>query len=165
MIEIRDERPADIEAVRELNRQVFGQEQEGRIVDALRDRGAVTLSLVAIADGEVVGHILFSPAAVGTVRGAALGPMAVAPAHQRKGIGSRLVARGVEQLRERGCPFIVLIGHPDFYPRFGFEPAGALGLTCTWDVPAEAFMVNLLEPAVGAGLRGRVEYRPEFSTI
>jgi len=165
VIEIREEQPGDVDAVREVNRQAFEQEQEGRIVDALRERGAAILSLVAVADGVVVGHIIFSPLTVGPVVGAALGPMAVVPAHQRQGIGGRLVTRGVERLRERGCPFIVVIGHPEYYPRFGFRSAGAQGLTCEWDVPAEAFMVNILNRQAGGSLRGRARYREEFSTI
>jgi putative acetyltransferase len=165
MIDIRDEQPGDVDAVREVNRQAFDQELEGRIVDALRERGGVLLSLVATADGVIVGHIMFSPLTVGSVVGAALGPMAVSPAHQRQGIGGQLVTRGVERLRDRGCPFIVVIGHPEFYPRFGFQPAAARGLTCEWDVPAEAFMVNILNQEVGGRLRGRAQYREEFSTV
>ena len=102
---------------------------------------------------------------LGTEAGAALGPMAVRPAYQRQGIGSQLVAQGLERLREQGCPFVVVIGHPEFYPRFGFEPAAALGLTCDWEVPAEAFMVNILNAELGGRLRGRAQYRAEFSTI
>jgi len=165
LVEIRDERPGDIDAIREVNRQAFGQELEGRIVNALRARGAVTLSLVAIDDEEVVGHILFSPVTVGPLVGAGLGPMAVTPARQNHGIGSQLVVAGVKRLRTGGCPFIVVIGHPAFYPRFGFVPALAQGLTCDWEVPAEAFMVNLLNDDVADQVRGRVEYRAEFSTI
>jgi len=162
---IRDERPGDVDAVRDVNRQAFGQEQEGRIVDALRSRGAAVLSLVAVADGAVVGHIMFSPATVGSETGAALGPMAVAPAYQWQGIGSQLVLRGVERLRDKGCPFIVVIGHPAFYPRFGFQSAAAQGLTCDWDVQDEAFMVKLLNPQVAGGLRGHVQYPAEFSAL
>jgi putative acetyltransferase len=165
MIEVRDEQPGDVDAVREVHRQAFEQELEGRIVDALRERGAAILSLVAVADGVVVGHIMFSPLTVGPVVGAALGPMAVIPAHQRQGVGGQLVTRGVERLRHSGCPFIVVIGHPTFYPRFGFRSAGAQGMTCEWDVPAEAFMVNVLNPLVGGDLRARVQYREEFSTV
>jgi putative acetyltransferase len=91
--------------------------------------------------------------------------MAVAPAYQRQGIGSQLVAQGLERLRELGCPFVVVIGHPEFYPRFGFRPASVFGLTCDWEVPAEAFMVNVLNPELGGRLRGRAQYRAEFSTI
>ena len=165
VLDVRDEQPGDIDAVREVNRQAFGQELECRIVDALRERGAATLSLVAVADGVVVGHIMFSPATVGPVVGAALGPMAVIPSHQRQGIGGQLVTRSVDRLRDSGCPFIIVIGHPEFYPRFGFRSAGAQGLTCDWNVSAEAFMVNVLNPQVGGSLCGRVQYREEFSTI
>lgn len=165
MIVIREEQPADIDAVRDLSRQAFDQVQEGRIVDALRAAGAVTLSLVAVLDGVVVGHILFSPLTVGTESGAALGPMAVRPAYQRQGIGSQLVAQGLERLRAQRCPFVVVIGHPGFYPRFGFGPAAAQGLTCEWDVPTDAFMVNVLNSEVGGRLRGRARYRAEFSDI
>jgi putative acetyltransferase len=165
VIEIRDEQPADVDAIREVNRQAFAQDVEGRIVDALRDGGAVVLSLVAVADGQVVGHILFSPLTVGSTAGAALGPMAVLPAYQRRGLGRQLVEAGIGRLRDSGCPFIVVIGHPEFYPRFGFQPAAAHGLTCEWDVPSEAFMVNILDPRVAGSLRGRAQYRTEFSTI
>ena len=75
------------------------------------------------------------------------------------------MAQGLEKLRRQGCPFVVVIGHPEFYPRFAFEPAAALGLTCDWEVPAEAFMVNILNAELGGRLRGRALYRPEFSTI
>ena len=163
VIEIRDEQPGDAVAVREVNRQAFGQDDEGRIVDALRDNGAASLSLVAVDSGAIVGHIMFSPLSVGPVVGAGLGPMAVVPGHQRQGIGSRLVKAGIERLRSTGCPFIVVIGHPSFYPRFGFQPAAVYALTCEWDVPPEVFMVNILNPDVVGSLRGVARYRAEFS--
>lgn len=165
MIEIRDEQPGDLGAVREVNRQAFHQEQEGRIIDALREHGGALLSMVAVDDGAVVGHIMFSPLTVGPVVGAALGPMAVLPAYQRQGIGSQLVERGIERLRSDGCPFIVVIGHPEFYPRFRFQSAAAYGLTCEWDVPAAAFMVTILNPEVSGSLAGLAQYRAEFSTV
>lgn len=163
MIEIRDETPDDVAAIRAVNLEAFGQDAEGRIVDALRANGAATLSLVAIDNGTVVGHIMFSPLAVGTVQGVGLGPMAVRPSHQRQGIGSRLIEAGVARLRTSGCPFIVVLGHPEFYPRFGFRPAATYGMTCEWDVASEAFMVALLDPAAGNRLRGMARYRAEFS--
>jgi putative acetyltransferase len=162
-MEIRDERPGDVDAIFEVHRLAFGRDQEGRIVNALREHDASVLSLVAVENGMVVGHIMFSPASAGTEVGAALAPMAVVPALQRRGIGSRLVQRGVERLRRSGCPFVVVIGHPALYPRFGFEPAGAHGLTCEWDVPAAAFMVLILDPDIRRSLGGRVRFRPEFS--
>jgi len=165
LIEIRDEQLDDVDAVREVYRQAFNQEQEGRIVDALRERGVTLLSLVAVTDGVVVGHIMFSPLTVGSLVGAALGPMAVIPAYQRRGIGSQLVERGLARLRDRGCPFIVVIGHPEFYLRFGFQPAASHGLTCEWEVPAEAFMVNILNLQVAGGLRGRAQTVSSFRPL
>lgn len=165
MIDIRDERPTDIDAIREVNRLAFARDAEGRLVDALRANGAATLSLVATDDDLVVGHIMFSPLFVGDLQGVGLAPMAVAPSHQRRSIGSRLVDAGIERLRRMGCPFIVVIGHPGFYPRFGFQPAALHALTCDWDVRPEAFMVNILDPATGRHLGGRAQYRQEFSSL
>jgi putative acetyltransferase len=165
LIEIRDEQPGDIDAIREVNRQAFNQEQEGRIVDALREQGGVLLSLVAVSNGLVVGHVMFSPLTVGPAIGAGLGPMAVLPAHQRQGIGTQLVERGLARLKDSGCPFVVVVGHPAFYPRFGFQAAAGYGLTCEFDVPADVFMVAVLEPELTRNLTGLAKYRPEFSTV
>lgn len=165
MIDIRNELPRDVAAIRNVNRLAFAQDQEGRIVDALRANGAATLSLVATEEDVVVGHIMFSPVFVGAVRGEGLAPMAVIPSHQRQGIGSRLVEVGIERLRSSGCPFIVVIGHPEFYPRFGFRPASSYGLTCAWEVSAEAFMVKILEAEVCEHLHGLAQYRREFAII
>lgn len=163
-IDIREEQSNDIPAIREVNRRAFGSDHEGRIVDALRTNHAVSLSLVATVNGAVVAHILYSPALVGTVEGAALGPMAVLPEHQRQGIGSQLVATGNERLQIAGCPFVIVIGHPAFYPRFGFTPAHNLGITSEWNVPNEAFMVLVMDSPRAGALHGLAEYRPEFST-
>ena len=165
MIEIREERPDDVATVREVNRRAFGQDQEGNIVDALRANGAALLSLVATLDGRVVGHIMYSPASVGGVAGAALGPMAVLPEYQRQGVGSRLVEEGNHRLKETGCPFVVVVGHADFYPRFGFGRAGARGVECEWEVPDEAFMLLVLDEARMWGVSGLVKYRHEFSSV
>lgn len=164
-IEIREETPADVAAIRDLNARAFGQAQEGNIVDALRSNGAVLLSLVATSNGRVAGHILYSPASVGEVTGAALGPMAVLPEYQRQGIGSRLVEAGNQALRNAGCPFVIVIGHPEFYPRFGFTPARAHGLSCEWDVPEDVFMLLVLDQDKMQGVSGPLKYRPEFSTV
>lgn len=163
MIVIRPEQAADHAAIREIHRQAFGQDLEGAIVDALRANGAAQVSLVASDGDHLVGHILYSPAHVGGIAGAALGPMAVLPDYQRQGIGSRLVEAGNEQLRDAGCPFIVVVGHPEFYPRFGFTPARSAGLSCEWEVPDEAFMALILDEARMGGVRGVVSYQPEFS--
>ncbi|HEU4509430.1 MAG TPA: N-acetyltransferase [Pyrinomonadaceae bacterium] len=145
LIEIREERPEDVAAIREVNKRGFGQEQEGKLVDALRSNGAAVLSLVATLNGRVVGHIMYSPITVGDVTGAALAPMAVLPEHQRLGIGSKLVEAGTQKLKDAGWPFIIVLGHVEFYPRFGFRPASTQGITCEWNVPDEAFMVLVLD--------------------
>lgn len=166
MIEIREEGPDDVAAVRALNRRAFGQDLEGDIVDALRSNGATVLSLVAMRNGQVVGHILYSPVSVGgAVTGAALGPMSVLPEHQRRGIGSQLVETGNRRLKEAGCPFILLVGHPDFYPRFGFTPARSHGIVCEWEVPDDAFLLLVLDEARMRGVSGLARYRPEFSSV
>lgn len=165
MFEIREEIATDIPAIRSVNQQAFGQDYEGRIVDALRANGAALLSLVATVDDQVVGHIMYSPATVGEISGAGLGPMAVLPEYQRKGVGSRLIEAGTRKLMESGCPFVVVVGHPEFYPRFGFQPASNLGIRCEWNVPDNVFMVLVLDSLKMAGISGMTKYRDEFSTV
>jgi putative acetyltransferase len=166
LIEIRDEQTGDEAAIREVHRRAFGGDEECRIVDALRASGGALVSLVATVNGRVVGHILYSPAWVGAdALGAALGPMAVVPEHQRQGIGTTLVEVGIKRLRTAGCPFIAVVGHADYYPRFGFRPAAAHGITCEWDVPADVFMILMLDPVRMAGISGLTRYRPEFSSV
>ena len=164
-MEIREEHAGDISEIRELNQQAFGQAQEGNIVDALRSNGAALLSLVATLDDHVVGHILYSPVSLSGVDGAALGPMAVLPQHQRQGIGSKLIEEGNRRLKESGCPFIIVVGHANFYPRFGFKRASTCAIACEWEIPDEAFMVLTLDHARMAGVSGLAQYRPEFSTV
>jgi putative acetyltransferase len=164
-MEIREERAGDILEIRVLNQQAFGQSQEGHIVDALRSNGAVLLSLVATLDDHVVGHILYSPVSLSGLDGGALGPMAVLPQHQRQGIGSKLIEEGNRRLKEPGCPFIIVVGHAHFYPRFGFKRASTCAITCEWEIPDEAFMVLTLDHARMAGVSGLAQYRPEFSTV
>jgi len=152
-------------AISELNKLAFGQDQEGNIVDALRSNGAVSLSLVATLDARVVGHVLYSPASVGEVTGAALGPMAVLPEYQRQGIGTKLVEAGNRKLKDIGCPFILVVGHAEYYPRFGFKAASTGGLRCEWEVPDDVFLVLVLDPTQMQGVSGLAKYRQEFSTV
>lgn len=164
MIEIREERPDDIAAVREVNKRAFGQDQEANIVDALRSSGAALLSLVATLNGQVVGHIMYSPITVSeNVTGAALAPMAVLPEHQREGIGSKLIETGTRKLKEAGYPFIIVLGHANYYPRFGFKPASTFGVKCEWDVPADVFMLLVLDQSKMQDVSGVAKYRQEFS--
>ena len=165
MIEIRSEEPEDIEAIRDVNRRAFGQDQEGNIVDALRANGGALYSLVATKQGQIIGHIMYSPLRIGSVDGAALGPMAVVPEEQGHGIGTKLVEVGNDHLARNGCPCIVVLGHPKFYPRFGFRPASAYGITCEWEVPDDVFMVLALDDTQMARAVGAAVYRPEFSTV
>ena len=165
VIEIRPEQLGDIPAIRDVNRRAFGQDQEGHIVDTLRANGAAVLSLVAGVDGRVVGHIMYSPLLVGGVQGAALGPMAVLPEYQHRGVGTSLVEAGNGHLRRDGCAFIAVLGHPTFYPRFGFRPASIYGITCEWNVPDDVFMILVLDEPKMSGVVGMAEYRTEFSTV
>ncbi len=169
MVTIREERPEDIDAIRAVNETAFGRPQESRLVDALRKNRGVLLSLVAISDDRVVGHILYSPVAVGSererVNGAGLGPMAVLPEFQRHGIGGKLIEAGNKILRELDFPFIVVLGHPEYYPRFGFKPAAGYGLKCQWDVPDDVFMALCMERSKAKRVSGVAKYRQEFSKL
>ena len=161
-IAVRDERPGDLAAIRDVNDRAFDQPLEGRIVDALRTHGAATLSLVAEVGGRIVGHILFSPVTSAGADGLGLGPMAVTPEQQRRGVGAALIDVAMTRLRAAGCPFVVVLGHHDYYTRFGFVPASRHGLRCEWDVPDEAFMVHVLDAAATAAAAGLIRYRSEF---
>ena len=127
-ITIRPETAADHESIRQVNRLAFGQDAEAQLVDMLRDGGFVRLSLVAELDGQAVGHVLFSDIQIvcddDSVDALALAPIAVFPEHQRKGIGSALIGSGLEQCRQAGYRIVIVLGHPSYYPRFGFSPAG-----------------------------------------
>jgi putative acetyltransferase len=164
---IRDETAADVPAVRVVNEEAFGSPLEAGIVDALREACADRVSLVAERDGRVVGHILFTPVEMssptGPIRGYGLAPMAVRTAWQRQGIGAALAEAGIARVRAAGAPFVIVLGHPEYYPRFGFEPASRRGVRCQWpDVPDEAFMLLVLDPERASSLGGVVRYRPEF---
>jgi putative acetyltransferase len=165
LIEIREEYPGDVMSIRDVNKRAFEQDQEGNIVDALRSTGAALLSLVATLNGRIVGHVMYSPVSVGEITGAGLGPMAVLPEHQRQGVGSKLVRAGNQKLRDSGCPFIVVVGHSSFYPRFGFRPASSCGISCEWEVPDDVFMLLVLDQTAMQGVSGLAHYRSEFSTI
>jgi putative acetyltransferase len=163
-IDVREEHTLDVDAIRDVNKRAFGQDQEADIVDALRSNGAASLSLVATVDSLIAGHIMYSPVEIGRLEGIGLGPVAVLPEYQRRGIGSMLVETGNRWLEVARCPFIVVLGHPTFYPRFGFKPAGTLGVSCEWDVPDDVFQILVIDPLRMAGVSGVARYRREFST-
>jgi putative acetyltransferase len=164
---IRREEPRDADAVRIVNERAFGQPEEARIVDALRGV-ADAISLVAVIDNDVVGHILFTPVSIddaaAPLSATGLAPMAVLPEFQRRGIGSALVNAGLDSCRAAGYDLAVVLGHPDFYPRFGFVVAADHQLSCEYPAPREAFMVIELRPGAFRRARGLVRYRPEFAS-
>lgn len=165
---IRRETWEDVDAVHALNELTFGQPREANIVDALRHNCDDLLSLVAIDHEKIAGHILFSPAVIeaqhGIINGMGLAPMAVLPEMQRRGIGTQLARTGIEILQERRCPFIIVLGHPAYYPRFGFERASLYGVTCQWEgVPDDAFMILWLDKGRMPPVSGLAKYREEFN--
>jgi len=143
-VEIREEERGDRAVIRRINEAAFGRRDEADIVDKLRQSCTSLLSLVAIVEDLPVGHILFSPVTIenqapgfdGTgapIQGMGLGPMAVLPEYQGAGIGSKLVREGLKRLRAASTPFVIVLGHPAYYPRFGFEPASRHGIRCQWE--------------------------------
>jgi putative acetyltransferase len=163
---VREEQQHDRAAVRAVNERAFGQPGEADLVEMLHREGAVVVALVAERAGEVVGHILFSAVETevgGGKRLLGLAPMAVSPEIQRLGIGSRLVREGIVRCAAAGYDGVVLVGHPEYYPRFGFVPAHRFGIRCEYDVPPEAFMALELPHCSLAGVSGLVRYHAAFA--
>lgn len=165
---IRQEDPRDIKYIHALNELAFGQSQEANIINKLRINCDNLLSLVAVENEKIVGHILFSPATIegqhGVMKGMGLAPMAVLPEMQRKGIGTQLVKAGIENLRKKQCPFVIVLGHSEYYPRFGFERASLYEIKCQWEgIPDEAFMIFWLDKATMNTVSGLAKYRDEFN--
>jgi putative acetyltransferase len=167
-ITIRPETPTDFNAIHEVNRLAFGEEAEANLVDGLRAGGFVRLSLLAQVDEEIVGHTLFSQVTIvtksGVVEALSLAPMAVIPTHQRKGISTKLVEDGLQLCREAGHRTVLVLGHPAFYPRFGFSAKLAQPLSSQFD-GGEAWMAMELVPGVLAGVVGRVEWPEPFLAL
>ncbi len=168
MLTIRPEEPDDYAAIRHVNTLAFGQPNEADLVDALRRAGVLTISLIAVKDDLIVGHIAFSPVTISsdttTIEAIGLGPMAVSPEFQRQGIGSQLVEASLEACRQTDYGIIVVLGHPEYYPRFGFTPSKPHGIVWERDVPEEVFMVKELKEGALVQTQGVVKYRPEFDT-
>ena len=168
MLGIRAETAADFPAVREVNRLAFARDGEADLVDALRatDGYIPELSRVAVVDGRIVGHILFTRIGIVTAGGVvptlALAPMAVLPEHQNRGIGSALVRDGLETCRRLGHGSVIVLGDPAYYPRFGFVPARPRGIAAPFPAPDEAFMVIELVPGALDGVQGTVQYPAAF---
>lgn len=167
LVTIRPETGDDAAGVHDVHVAAFPTPAEAELVEGLRADGVELVGFVAEESGVVVGHLLFSPVkletAAGTVTGMGLAPMAVHPSHQRQGIGSRMVQVGLSHLHERGCPFVVVLGHREFYPRFGFERARLHGVRSQWPgVPDEVFFIQWLRtpPPETSGV---AIYGPRFS--
>lgn len=175
LIEIRDEKPGDESAIREVTEQAFegsefGYNGEAGLIDELRSQNAATISLVAEVSDQIVGHILFSPATIerkdGLSKGFGLAPMSVLPEFQKQGIGSRLIKDGLEIVSESDCDFVIVLGHPEYYPKFGFAPASASNVVCEFEgIPDEAFMIRWFKQPASVDERVAAKYHPVFSSL
>ena len=167
---IRNETDDDLAAIREVNEQAFARAghlgtDEADLVDALRRNGNAVVSLVAELDGAVVGHVMFSPMIVDLPTGGqhqtiALAPLAVHPRVQKQGIGGALVNAGLDEIRELGHGAVFLLGHPSYYPRFGFAPARHRGII--YQDGRDSFQVIELRPGALDGVTGTARFSPEF---
>ena len=162
---IRTEQVMDVPKIHAINRAAFNSATEADVVDVLRSSAENVISLVAEEEGEIVGHIMFSPVQLtgaADVRAMALAPLAVTPGRQRAGIGSALVRAGLEECRRLGIDAVFVVGHATYYPRFGFKSASSVGFVCEFEVPDEAFMVAELVAGVLERKTATVHFHPVF---
>lgn len=166
---IRPEQPEDGAAIHQVVEAAFGRVAEADLVDKLRAHGKSVVSLVAEIEGQVAGHILFSEVTVETNprnrKIIGLAPLAVAPAQQRAGIGAQLTRAGLAACRAAGYDAAIVLGHPEYYPRFGFVPASRFGITCEYDVRDEVFMALELTEGALADCHGLARYQAEFNEL
>ncbi|MDI6402372.1 N-acetyltransferase [Balneolaceae bacterium ANBcel3] len=165
---IREEEKRDFDAIISLNDAAFGQPQEGIVIDKVRNSDSEVLSLVAEMDNTIVGHIFYSTVVIEcqneTVYGMGLAPMSVLPEYQKQGIGKKLVHESLKILKNKGVPFIIVLGHEDYYPKFGFETASKYGIKCQWEgVPDEAFMIMIFNSDRMSTIHGVAKYRDEWN--
>ena len=154
--------PADWRAAIAIHREAFGGELEARIAESLFLNGEAVISLLAVKDGEPVGHLALSPIRIDGRPSSwlGMGPVAVRPAVQRQGIGTALIREALQMAEAERAGGVVVLGEPSFYGRFGFTPASQLGLACTYPAPADAFMALQLKAAPPAGV---VHYARAFA--
>jgi len=165
---IRVEKENDRDAVFAVNASAFETPAEATLVDVLREHAQPVVALVAEENGNVVGHIMFSPVSLSEnpdLKLMGLAPMAVAPEHQRKGIGSALVRAGLEQCRQLGFVAVVVLGHPEYYPRFSFSPSSRFGIDSEYEVPEDVFMAIELVPDALNGKTGTAKFHYAFSNV
>ena len=162
---LRDERAGDAMRIRQVHGSAFPTEAEATLVDALRRAGRLSLSLLAEVDGELVGHLALSPVTGGaSARGLGLAPVAVLPAFQNRGVGSALIREALARCRRLDVGYVVVLGHPDYYGRFGFLPASTWNLSDEYG-GGDAFQaIELAAGAIGA-VGGRIQYAPEFAAL
>ena len=163
---IRLEGKEDFSAIRRINRKAFDTDAEANLVDALRKSNVEIISLVAEYNDIPVGHILFSEVRLDghcpDIRLSGLAPMAVLPENQRKGIGSQLVVEGIKACRLAGYSAVVVLGHPQFYPRFGFMPSVNFKIRSEFDVPDDVFMIKELRKDALTNCSGTIMYHAAF---
>lgn len=165
MIEIREEQEGEYQEIRQVVVAAFGGDTEANLVELLRDRDKAPVALVAVNDNKIVGHIMFSPVTITptpkTFRAVGLAPLSVLPECQRQGIGSMLAHEGLRKCAAAGFEMVVVLGSPDYYPRFGFSPASLYGLGNEYDAD-EHFMAMELKHGALDKISGIVRYSPEF---
>lgn len=165
------EQPGDIAGIGQVHQSAFHRPDEAELVDRLRQASLVFISLVARCEALVLGHVLFTPARIlqadrCIVTGLALGPLAVLPEYQHQGIGSALCREGLSRIDPESYPFVIVLGHPDYYPRFGFEPASQYGIYCSYlDEPKDSFMIRILDADKMSDVTGTAFYHPEFDSV
>lgn len=167
-IQIRSETDNDKTAVYDVNAAAFATETEAKLVDVLRESSSEYISQVAVEDQNVVGHIMFTPVTLEPfedMRLMGLAPMAVSPTLQRGGIGSELVNTGLLRCTESDVGAVAVLGHPQYYPRFGFRPASQWGIKSEYEVPEEVFMMMELSPGYLQGYQGIIRYDAAFADI
>lgn len=168
MFLIRNEEPGDISTIRKVNKTAFKESIEANLVDLLRKANKATISLVAKLNDKIVGHILFSPVTIESnpknLKGLGLAPVAVVPEYQRKGIGSSLIIQGLGESRNKGYDFVFVLGHKNFFSRFGFKRASDYGLDNEYNADENFMAMELRDGALNA-IRGVVKYQPEFKEV
>jgi putative acetyltransferase len=168
-MKIREEQPSDVEKIWEVNSDAFETDAEANLVNALRNSGCTYISLVAEIENNVVGHILFTQVELignaNKLNIMGLAPMAVLTTYQNKGIGSKLVKAGLEQCRSQGYAAVVVLGHPNYYPKFGFVPSVKYGIKSEYAVPDEVFMILELIPGSLNNHGGVIKYHEVFKSV